>query len=179
MSGNGTMMHMDMRWPIRFMIDDLGQSNFSHTHTGLCVTKFINLEQGGIYNINVAPDNCVVSGPINEDDLAKVRWQYFMPIWVAILVLLLVFILYLIVTGCQNRTDSDVNNAEEQSQQVPMETNETSFSTPEPKTTPPKKARLGSLDAFRGISLVLMIFVNYGGGQYWFLQVLIVIFQYY
>ncbi|KAK8769528.1 hypothetical protein V5799_014008 [Amblyomma americanum] len=32
---------------------------------------------------------------------------------------------------------------------------------------PPKK-RLRSLDAFRGLSLVLMVFVNYGGGKYWF-----------
>ena len=30
------------------------------------------------------------------------------------------------------------------------------------------KERLKSLDTFRGISLVIMIFVNYGGGHYWF-----------
>lgn len=29
------------------------------------------------------------------------------------------------------------------------------------------KKRLKSLDIFRGISMVLMIFVNYGGGYYW------------
>ncbi|XP_070384595.1 heparan-alpha-glucosaminide N-acetyltransferase isoform X2 [Dermacentor albipictus] len=34
-------------------------------------------------------------------------------------------------------------------------------------TAPPKK-RLNSLDAFRGFSLMLMVFVNYGGGKYWF-----------
>lgn len=32
------------------------------------------------------------------------------------------------------------------------------------------KERLKSLDAFRGISIVIMIFVNYGGGQYWFFK---------
>ena len=31
-----------------------------------------------------------------------------------------------------------------------------------------KKQRLISLDTFRGICLVIMIFVNYGGGGYWF-----------
>lgn len=31
-----------------------------------------------------------------------------------------------------------------------------------------KKKRLQSLDTFRGMSLVIMIFVNYGGGGYWF-----------
>lgn len=33
---------------------------------------------------------------------------------------------------------------------------------------PVKKTRLRSLDTFRGLSLLLMIFVNYGGGGYWF-----------
>ncbi|XP_064387254.1 heparan-alpha-glucosaminide N-acetyltransferase-like isoform X2 [Halichondria panicea] len=37
-------------------------------------------------------------------------------------------------------------------------------SDPKPK----KKVRLMSLDAFRGFSLAIMIFVNYGGGGYWF-----------
>lgn len=31
----------------------------------------------------------------------------------------------------------------------------------------PAKKRLKSLDIFRGMSIVLMIFVNYGGGFYW------------
>ncbi|XP_063419703.1 heparan-alpha-glucosaminide N-acetyltransferase-like [Mytilus trossulus] len=31
-----------------------------------------------------------------------------------------------------------------------------------------KRTRLKSLDTFRGLSLVVMIFVNYGGGGYWF-----------
>ncbi|TRY61485.1 hypothetical protein TCAL_02163 [Tigriopus californicus] len=31
-----------------------------------------------------------------------------------------------------------------------------------------RKPRLRSLDAFRGLAIVIMIFVNYGGGHYWF-----------
>jgi hypothetical protein len=34
----------------------------------------------------------------------------------------------------------------------------------------PAKERLKSLDAFRGLSLCVMIFVNYGGGGYWYLD---------
>ncbi|XP_052783021.1 heparan-alpha-glucosaminide N-acetyltransferase-like [Mya arenaria] len=34
----------------------------------------------------------------------------------------------------------------------------------------PVKERLKSLDTFRGISIVLMIFVNYRGGYYWFFK---------
>lgn len=39
--------------------------------------------------------------------------------------------------------------------------------------TPTKRKhpnRLKSLDVFRGLSIILMIFVNYGGGQYWFFK---------
>lgn len=33
---------------------------------------------------------------------------------------------------------------------------------------PQRRRRLRSLDTFRGVSLTIMIFVNYGGGGYWF-----------
>lgn len=33
-----------------------------------------------------------------------------------------------------------------------------------------QQTRVNSLDAFRGITIALMIFVNYGGGKYWFFQ---------
>lgn len=35
---------------------------------------------------------------------------------------------------------------------------------------PTSSKRLQSLDTFRGISLVIMVFVNYGGGRYWFFK---------
>jgi len=35
---------------------------------------------------------------------------------------------------------------------------------------PRNKKRLKSLDIFRGIAIVLMIFVNSGGGRYWFIE---------
>ncbi|XP_048758557.2 heparan-alpha-glucosaminide N-acetyltransferase-like isoform X1 [Ostrea edulis] len=34
----------------------------------------------------------------------------------------------------------------------------------------PQRERLKSLDTFRGISIIVMIFVNYGGGGYWFFR---------
>lgn len=39
----------------------------------------------------------------------------------------------------------------------------------DPKQKPP---RLQSLDTLRGFSLFFMIFVNYGGGGYWFMEVI-------
>ncbi|XP_051940558.1 heparan-alpha-glucosaminide N-acetyltransferase isoform X1 [Hippocampus zosterae] len=35
---------------------------------------------------------------------------------------------------------------------------------------PNPSKRLRSLDTFRGISLIIMVFVNYGGGRYWFFR---------
>ncbi|XP_008320341.1 heparan-alpha-glucosaminide N-acetyltransferase isoform X2 [Cynoglossus semilaevis] len=40
----------------------------------------------------------------------------------------------------------------------------------EHSTTNAKPTRLRSLDTFRGFSLTVMVFVNYGGGGYWFFQ---------
>jgi len=37
-------------------------------------------------------------------------------------------------------------------------------------SSPPKKERLRSLDTFRGLSIVIMIFVNYEGGGFWFFK---------
>uniref|UniRef100_A0A3Q3J448 Heparan-alpha-glucosaminide N-acetyltransferase catalytic domain-containing protein n=1 Tax=Monopterus albus TaxID=43700 RepID=A0A3Q3J448_MONAL len=42
--------------------------------------------------------------------------------------------------------------------------------THEAKHSTDKPARLHSLDAFRGFALTVMVFVNYGGGGYWFFQ---------
>ncbi|XP_055517698.1 heparan-alpha-glucosaminide N-acetyltransferase [Leucoraja erinacea] len=38
------------------------------------------------------------------------------------------------------------------------------------KATKPKSRRLRSLDTFRGLALTIMVFVNYGGGSYWFFE---------
>ncbi|KAG7458870.1 hypothetical protein MATL_G00225180 [Megalops atlanticus] len=51
----------------------------------------------------------------------------------------------------------------------PSRTVESSSSdSPIPPTT--TNSRLRSLDTFRGLSLVIMVFVNYGGGRYWFFK---------
>ncbi|XP_053393211.1 heparan-alpha-glucosaminide N-acetyltransferase-like isoform X2 [Mercenaria mercenaria] len=42
--------------------------------------------------------------------------------------------------------------------------------TSEEDAVRPRKERLKSLDTFRGISIVVMIFVNYRGGDYWFFR---------
>jgi heparan-alpha-glucosaminide N-acetyltransferase len=53
-----------------------------------------------------------------------------------------------------------------QSTEEANEENETTDETDAPKV----KKRLKSLDIFRGIAIVLMIFVNSGGGHYWWIE---------
>ena len=56
--GNGTMMLVDMRWPIRFMVDEKESTGLSHTGAGKCRTKFMHMEQGGIYTVTLKDENC-------------------------------------------------------------------------------------------------------------------------
>ena len=42
------------------------------------------------------------------------------------------------------------------------------FSTELDERAKKKDRRVKSLDSFRGLSVILMVFVNYGGGGYWF-----------
>ncbi|KAK7083927.1 hypothetical protein SK128_009657 [Halocaridina rubra] len=62
-------------------------------------------------------------------------------------------------TSCRRNSESQVT--------LQMSESTGTNSTP---VKPSAKPRLKSLDTFRGISIVIMIFVNYGAGQYWFLE---------
>lgn len=39
-----------------------------------------------------------------------------------------------------------------------------------PPTVRKHPHRIKSVDVFRGLCIILMVFVNYGGGQYWFFR---------
>ncbi|XP_058506800.1 heparan-alpha-glucosaminide N-acetyltransferase isoform X2 [Solea solea] len=63
-----------------------------------------------------------------------------------------------IKTICCQSPQHSVDNAESHAGEADQE------------TTNVKPTRLRSLDTFRGFSLTVMVFVNYGGGGYWFFQ---------
>ena len=75
-------------------------------------------------------------------------------------------------TTYEETTDlSGENTNEKMDEENRTETDPIEKSTedpPEPVKTP--KRRLVSLDTFRGFALCGMIFVNYGGGMYWFFE---------
>eukprot|EP01112_Ceratiomyxa_fruticulosa_P015518 TRINITY_DN456_c0_g1_i2.p1 TRINITY_DN456_c0_g1~~TRINITY_DN456_c0_g1_i2.p1 ORF type:complete len:652 (-),score=106.89 TRINITY_DN456_c0_g1_i2:2-1957(-) len=64
------------------------------------------------------------------------------------------------------RVNQEYNNIEEANNGAPVLPSSNSHFTAPIPTTP--RSRLTSLDTFRGLSLTVMIFVNFGGGGYWF-----------
>lgn len=57
-----------------------------------------------------------------------------------------------------------------QRQNAPIEFNQDISPSENELEAPRAKKRLKSLDIFRGIAIVLMIFVNNGGGHYWWIE---------
>ena len=65
-----------------------------------------------------------------------------------------------LVENCQPSTSQAANERENEMQRGAQEKGST-------QNKDKKKKRVKSLDAFRGLSITIMIFVNYGGGGYW------------
>ncbi|XP_062501623.1 heparan-alpha-glucosaminide N-acetyltransferase-like [Corticium candelabrum] len=71
--------------------------------------------------------------------------------------------------GIQHSATRNRDNSENENIQSGGASGETQRLVTMPSSTA-QRPRLRSLDTFRGLSLVIMIFVNYGGGGYWFFQ---------
>eukprot|EP00605_Chrysophyceae_sp_TOSAG23-4_P002998 GSChrysophyteH1.ASY1.ANO1.3303.1 assembled CDS len=67
--------------------------------------------------------------------------------------------------GVRFRGASDPSTPENSANASAQEMQNSTPSTPSPK---PASSRIDCLDTFRGMCLLFMIFVNYGGGGYWF-----------
>jgi len=123
------------------------------------------MKQGGIYTLSLTERldtnqyDCELTFD-NKEEHDEIAWMYYMPIWAAVLVIITLYALYAIYECIVARTNKSVVENET------FELDDKLASTP----PPPTKKRLVSLDTFRGISLALMIFVNFGGGDYWFFE---------
>lgn len=103
----------------------------------------------------------------------------YMPIWITLGVLFGMAVIWALLTcitrkckaKCKKKEPNIVNeNGNEEGETAEMRvTVDGEQETPqEPENQPKAKKRLKSLDTFRGIAITLMIFVNYGGGGYYF-----------
>ncbi|XP_065842224.1 heparan-alpha-glucosaminide N-acetyltransferase-like [Oscarella lobularis] len=157
--------------------------NDSHLNNSKCL-KYIKIDEKGGLNITVvASDSPCQFVPI------KGVWPYT-PILVALAIYSTLAIAAFVyerllkkraIACCKSLADteslvkSDLGNPEEARvnpddslRPSPPQQPENLF--PVAKTVAQQRRRLRSLDTFRGLSLVIMIFVNYRGGDYWFFK---------
>ncbi|XP_059215070.1 heparan-alpha-glucosaminide N-acetyltransferase [Centropristis striata] len=126
-------------------------------------------EEGGHYTVWIQMSGGA-SNPSCTEAVGKEPNNTYLPLLVAVLVMAIIALLFVLVPyiyrwrctskcikticcqGPQYSVDNDISCEAEHS------------------TTKAKSTRLRSLDTFRGFSLTVMVFVNYGGGGYWFFQ---------
>ncbi|XP_046900987.1 heparan-alpha-glucosaminide N-acetyltransferase isoform X1 [Hypomesus transpacificus] len=154
------------------------QLNSTPVNLELCRVQFHFGEQGNysiwVKNLN---DSSVVNCSLITD---KEPVNIYIPILIASLLFTGLAIVWAIA-GSITRLDAVRNvmlrlgNSMETERLInselgtPGRTVETATDTILPTQPAPTK-RLRSLDTFRGLSLVIMVFVNYGGGRYWFFR---------
>ncbi|KAI4470588.1 hypothetical protein MML48_1g14109 [Holotrichia oblita] len=103
-----------------------------------------NFEEFGVYQLTINDSNCTVK-------ILKEPVNIYMPIITVLIIYSILFILlqlYIYLTGKFMHGGIDLNS----------------------KSEATNKPRVKSLDTFRGITIALMIFVNYGGGGYRFID---------
>ncbi|XP_034538238.1 heparan-alpha-glucosaminide N-acetyltransferase [Notolabrus celidotus] len=125
--------------------------------------------EGGHYTVWIRSSEAS-SNPSCSHTVDKTPNNAHLPLLVAALVLAIIALLfagapYIYRRGC---TSKCVKTICCQDPQYPLDNVEALDA--EHNTSNAKPKRLCSLDTFRGFSLTVMVFVNYGGGGYWFLQ---------
>ncbi|XP_073829317.1 heparan-alpha-glucosaminide N-acetyltransferase [Musca autumnalis] len=127
--------------------NDVGRYAFSN-ETALCEFEQRYLKEFGVYNLTVDVDGSCQW----EIDKDGVNVNYSL---ISVFVLVALILTVLKISLCAWRSyryeDEVLDNA--------------------PSPTPPAtRNRMRSLDVFRGMAIVLMIFVNSGGGDYWWIE---------
>ncbi|CAL1529217.1 unnamed protein product [Lymnaea stagnalis] len=170
-------LNVDSRWPMRVEIRVLNESGTVITASPNCSEKALTMlyVEGGKYNIYISMD--LVDNTINCVPTMSETGDPHIPIYIALGACLFLIILwnlgqYMYSKGYIHRilcfwsTESMMSDLG-----TPTNINQiddASATGQQPRVA--VKERLKSLDTFRGISILLMIFVNYGGGKYWFFK---------
>ena len=116
-----------------------GRGSFQLYEHGKYTAKVISAASGQ-YSLHIHTDQ----DPVNSS----------LPIWIAVIIYAACALAWYSWRAWARRTSADSNQRLEE----PLIE----------ETIPKRKKRVESLDTFRGLSLTIMIFVNYGGGGYWY-----------
>ncbi|NWH60623.1 HGNAT acetyltransferase, partial [Geococcyx californianus] len=121
-------------------------------------------------NKSVSCDLVINEGPINS----YLPILYAFLVYMGILAVLVVGRLFMKIDPVRNWVYKKLNGRETDhvTNSEPGSPNTDSASSdPTPRLlSAASRQRLRSLDTFRGLSLIIMVFVNYGGGKYWFFK---------
>ncbi|XP_049771067.1 heparan-alpha-glucosaminide N-acetyltransferase-like [Schistocerca cancellata] len=131
----------------------------------------VTFKEYGVYGWNISDDACSDLYIIKKPD------SQFLPLIVAVCLLLLLSIIsYASATVVESGWFTNLWR-----RNLSFTELENDLGSPNPGDAPPiirnevlqiirRQNRVASVDIFRGLCLALMIFVNYGGGHYWFFK---------
>ncbi|KNC26888.1 hypothetical protein FF38_10958 [Lucilia cuprina] len=136
----------------KLLTDDVGRYAFNND-TSLCDLRPTDLKEFGVYNLTLY-ENGTCSWEVDNEGV-EVNLSLLS---VFILVTLILTVLKISLCAWRSyRYEEVLANAA--ANEAPVQ----------PPTVQQRK-RMRSLDAFRGMAIVLMIFVNSGGGDYWWIE---------
>uniref|UniRef100_A0A182M7N1 Heparan-alpha-glucosaminide N-acetyltransferase catalytic domain-containing protein n=1 Tax=Anopheles culicifacies TaxID=139723 RepID=A0A182M7N1_9DIPT len=164
-----TVLKVDVsrRIGLRILDRDVGKYSFDND-TVLCQFRNAQLGEFGVYDLNIAAndDSCTLAK-------AKEPVNIYLPFLTIALIAAVAFgIVRLARYGLQRSRLAGFqqpSSSRPEAGDVPaMEEHDKQETGTSAQITPRK--RLQSLDTFRGIAIMLMIFVNSGGGHYWWIE---------
>ncbi|XP_071829238.1 heparan-alpha-glucosaminide N-acetyltransferase-like isoform X1 [Apostichopus japonicus] len=161
-----TTIKVDTAWPTEWLISS---TSISTAHN---CNNTVHFGENGRYTISIAfidaqrsVANCTFTTPGRPQNAN-------LPIYIAISVYVGIAVIYIILLQLKRSglftkllsclsvdrlVDSDLGTPTLNATEITINNSKAK-----------KKTRLRSLDTFRGIAICIMIFVNYGGGKYWF-----------
>ncbi|CAK8692393.1 unnamed protein product [Clavelina lepadiformis] len=153
---------VDTRWPLTINL---------YAHKPNCSIKFHYFYgERGEYSVNFTTflnGSCQYTGP--KTDVHP--WNSNLPILVAFLILLCMAMFYAIGKWIYSKKDVSSMSALISNDLGETDTaNPSSSPTTQLSASTPRRERLKSIDTFRGLCIVIMIFVNFKGGHYWFFR---------
>nr|CAB3252729.1 heparan-alpha-glucosaminide N-acetyltransferase-like [Phallusia mammillata] len=163
---SNTTYLIDTRWPTQVILEPSNDKN--------CSAKFdYHFGERGDYAVTFIPKSEKQGCSVSKVIVQTKPWNSNLPILWAVLVLLGLAVLYSIATFIykkfmpESTTALVTNDLGDPSNQS---TGETRAEENQSIVVPIKRERIKSIDVFRGLSIVIMIFVNYKGGYYWFFR---------
>ncbi|XP_075875219.1 heparan-alpha-glucosaminide N-acetyltransferase [Nelusetta ayraudi] len=128
--------------------------------------------EGGHYSVWIQMPEAAGAGPVCAQAVDKTPNNTYLPLLAAALSLAVIALLFVSVPVLLRRrsTSKLIKTLCCQGPRHSLDNDDTNASELEDDANKAHPKRLRSLDTFRGFALTLMVFVNYGGGGYWFFQ---------